>query len=388
MVVLSIVLFLLLALRFFLFYQAKPRYREGEEVKLTTVLLSEPNRIGSVQRFYVDGILVVTPRFPDYHYGDSLTISGRLEEKLLRNERHVLTISFPKVERYSSVGGLALAKFIRQKIRSVFESSLPNTQSHLLLGIVLGIKDNFPREFMDSLRISGTLHVVAASGMNVTMVAGFVASLFGFFLKRHIALTLSIVAVFSYALLSGAEASIVRAAIMGSIGFLALILGRQNVALIALGLAGWIMLFVRPQTLFDVGFQLSFLATLGLIVFAPRNHLTTTLAAQIATLPILLAQFGSYSPLSVVANTLVLPTIAPLMVIGGIGAILSVLVPFIATMVLILALPLLFFFEKVVLLIASISPQIAVERLPLTLSIGYYLIVGSIVWLKRSSSGQ
>lgn len=396
------ILLLVLAIRFIQFYKDKPIYRPDQEIILTTTLLTEPQATGRIQRFYVDNILIIAPRFPEYHYGENLAISGTLESKVLNDKKpasrqggQILMLSFPKIESRPPVGGLALTRDIRQKIIGIFKETLPSSEGGLLLGIVFGIKESLPKDLFDNLRITGTLHVVAASGMNVTLVAGFISVFFGTFLSRQIAFSLSIVGILFYALLAGLEPSITRATIMGFLSFLALILGRQNWAILSLFFVGWLMLAINPRTLLDIGFQLSFLATLGLIAIKPilnsqlllkdirryqlGNDLTTTLSAQIATLPILLANFGSYSLLSILTNTLVLWTIPLLMIIGGLAAMVALAVPFLAKILLVAALPFLFFFERVISFFAMFGGQIAMENFPVTITLGYYLILLSII---------
>lgn len=395
---LVLLLLALLTLRFYQHYAARPSYKVGQEMTLETTLLSESQIAGQVQKFYVDDILVIAPRFPEYHYGDALIISGTLEGRVISNKRLLLMLYFPKVENHSTSSWLALAKFIRQKITTVVANSLPNIESGLILGILLGFKENLPKEFINELRISGTLHVIAASGMNVAMVGAFLSHVFALIFRRQLALIFTIFGIIAYAILAGLEPSIVRAGIMGAISFAALILGRQNLALLSLFLVGYLMLFIKPQIIFDIGFQLSFLATLGLITIKPildnkwtrinkyqiGNDLTTTIAAQIATLPILLSNFGTYSLFSIIANTLVLWTVAPIMVLGGIAGIFSFFLEPISRIILTIALPFLLFFEKVVSLFASFGSQVKIEELPMLVSLGYYLVVTSIFLVLRS----
>lgn len=387
-------LIILLLIRFFTFYSNKPSFKTGQEIRLETTLLSEPRATGNTQSFYINNILVITSRFPEYHYGDKLIIFGTLEERVIDNKRIILTIYFPKIENHSTSSWLALANFIRQKIITVFKDSLPSNEASLLLGIVFGIKENLDSDLFNNLRASGTLHVVAASGMNVSIVGSFLSSFLALLVRRQIAFALSILGIFFYALLAGLEPSIVRACLMGAISYSALILGRQNLAILSLFVSAYVMLFATPTTLFDIGFQLSFMATLGLIIFKPvlgnlgilkkisrlqvGNDLTTTVSAQLFTLPIILSNFGNYSPLSVAANTLVLWTIAPLMIIGGIGSILAPVLSILAKLVLIIALPLLLIFEKVVSVFAKFG-EFKINEFSFLIYLGYYLILFSIV---------
>ena len=412
-----IALILLLSLRFFFFYHNQPQYDDGQYIDFETILLSEPQIVGRVQRITAnlesgEKIFVTVPQFPEFNYGQTLHISGILKKRLLTNEKVILTMSFPKAEpvKRSQNLLLALTSFIRQKVILLFEKTLPPNSSGLLLGIVFGIREGMDKTFSNDLRLSGVLHVVAASGMNVTMVGGFLTGFFGSIFRRQIALVFSIGGILFYALLAGLEPSIVRASIMGIFAFSAQILGRQNLAVYALGIAAYLMLFISPSLLFDVGFQLSFLATLGLIFIRPlfkkdkpvedvgdifkrhdifeksviREDLTTTISAQIATLPILLVTFGTYSLWSVGINALVLWTIPILMVIGGVGAMFGLLIEPLGQLVLYLSLPFLLFFEAIVHTSSKWGGVVGIENFPWQIAVGYYsMLLAIIVFLRK-----
>lgn len=389
-----------LFLRFFFFYQNQPQFKDGQEIEFETALLSEPQISGSLQRVIANQngqrIFITLPRFPEFYYGQVLHISGILKKRLLTREKVILTMFFPKVELVKKAQNplLALTSFIRQRVILLFEKTLPPNSSGLLLGIVFGIREGMDKAFSNDLRLSGVLHVVAASGMNVTMVGGFLSSLFGSVLRRQIALILSIFGIFFYALLAGLEPSIVRASIMGIFAFSAQILGRQNLAIYALSLTGYLMLLFSPSLIFDIGFQLSFLATLGLLYFSPifqrsklriiGEDLQTTVSAQTATLPILLANFGTYSLWSVLINGLVLWTIPILMIIGGVGAMLGLLIEPLGQLILYLALPFLLFFEMVVRSSAKWGGVVGIESLPWQIAVGYYsTLLAAVVFLRK-----
>ena len=278
-----------------------PKYEEGEVV-LETTLLSEPKIKDTTQQFWIDGkILVVTPHFPEFHYGETLHVSGTLKRKVIEKDWTILTIYFPHVEAKKNDSNflLALARFIRQSIQEGIEATLPSTSSSLMLGILLGVRESLPPAFVEDLRATGTLHVVAASGMNVTMVGGFFLASLTLFLKRRIALIATVFIIVLYIGIASFEPSIVRAGIMGILAFTAQILGRQALSFFFLFIAFFFMLMVDPLLLYDVGFQLTILATAGLIVGKPlldrfiqsplpvfaslKESFTTTLAAQIAT---------------------------------------------------------------------------------------------------------
>jgi len=401
----GVVFLILLTLRFFFFYQNTKPLRDGDFISFHSILFSEPRKYQNYQRLEInyrdkERIFVFVPLYPEYHYGDSLKISGSIEHRLLNNGADFVFMNYPKIEAVKSNENyfLALISLVRQKIISLFQQSLPVRSSSLLLGIVFGIKDTMPKEFLEKLKSTGVMHVVAASGMNVTLVGGFISSVLVLFLKRRIALIASIFAILFYAVLSGLEPSIIRAAIMGVLAFSAQILGRQRQAYYALLLTGYGMLFLRPSLLFDIGFQLSFLSTAGLLYIKPffevskislflsrtivGEEAATTISAQLFTLPILIANFGTYSLWSVLVNALVLWTVPILMVIGGIGAIFGILIAPLGQLFLFLSVPLLLYFEAVIGFFAN-RGIIRLENISWTMILGYYLVLFSLVYMIR-----
>jgi competence protein ComEC len=329
----------------------------------------------------------------ELHYGDTIRIRGRVEEqKLFSNQKNNLpkkrlVVKNPKIEFVKSEQSaiLAPASFIRQKIISTFIASLPKDEAGLFLGIVFGIKNEMNPYLLNAFRDTGILHVVAASGMNVTMAANLLFSLFASFLRRQIALGASILGIFFYTLLTGFQPSIIRAAIMAIFAYSAQILGRQNFSFLSLSFAAFLMLFFSPAFLFDVGFQLSFLSTLGLLTTKPIfdswfgkrrifEDFSTTLSAQIWTLPVLVSTFSSYSPVSILVNSLILWTVPPIMFLGFIGAFLSIISPFLSQPFLLLAFPLLLFFKETVFLFAKVAPVFSFA-LPSSFFIAYYLFL-------------
>ncbi len=392
-------LFFLLTLRFYSFYSSREVYFDKQQISFHSTLLSESKFVSNRQSLTAnlpngEKIFITTDAYSSFNFGDKLIISGTLNKQLLNNKRSIWIMLFPKIEIFGNSLGL-LSNF-RKKVISLFDKTLPQPSGSLLLGIVFGIKEQMDADFVQDLRNVGVLHVIAASGMNVVMVGGFMSSLFSFFFKRQLALALSIFGILFYAVLSGLEPSIIRASIMGGLVFLSQIIGRQNSASYALFLAGFGMLFLSPVLISDVGFQLSFTATAGLLYLRPLfarggktkilieksiigEDIVTTISAQIATLPILLANFGIYSLWSVVVNALVLWTVPPLMILGGIGAIFGLVFSSIGQIFIYLCLPFLFYFEKIVSIFGSGTGLLNVQVLPWEIIVGYYLILTAIV---------
>jgi competence protein ComEC len=386
------------------FYSNQKTYISGEKVNFITQVLATPKVYSSYQTVYVSldpltKVLIKTAPYPELTYGDSLKITGTLKTLSLKDSATIFTLDYPKIEANPRENSQLLAVFykLRQKIITVFQSTLDPVSSGLLLGIVFGIKDNLPKEFLQNIQITGVMHVIAASGMNLTMAAGFIFYSLVLILKRQQAIVLSILGIILYTALAGFQPSIIRAAIMAILVFSAQILGRQQRALNTLLLTGFVMLLVFPQYLFDIGFQLSFAATFGLVYLPDffkriKNRLTgdfiTTTSAQIATLPLLITNFGNYSLWSVVVNGLVLWTIPVLMVLGFFAAISGFIFMPLARVFLYLCLPFLLFFEKVVSFFGTFGSTFTFSSIPWQFSAAYYCILLSLIVFRFSKSSK
>jgi len=380
-------------------------------ISFKTVVLSQPQVIGSQQVFTANyqnrKIKIITSRFPEINYGDFVRISspirvlpraGGFQPRTREGQPYGVGTSlsqmligsnmamyFPKIEAINNSAnilqsGLKRINMLRQKLIILFSKTLPSPSSSLLLGIIFGIKEQMPKDFSNNLKTSGVFHVIAASGMNVTLVGGFISTGLAFFLKRQITIGLSILGIIFYAVLAGLEPSIIRASIMGILVFSAQIIGRQTLAINGLSLAGFTMLFIDPTLISDVGFQLSFAATLGILFIKP---LPSTIAAQIATLPILLANFGAYSIYSILVNGLVLWTVPILMMVGGIGAILGLILVPLGQFLIYLCYPLLLYFEMIVNFFGKAGGVLTIKSFPWQFTAGYYCLLVSVLLISK-----
>jgi competence protein ComEC len=398
-----LILLIILCLRFGLFYQHIPRYENGQEIILQATLQEDPELSNRGQQFMIkteqnQRIYIHSSLSTLYHYGDRLAISGKLQVSKNPKGFEFISMNFPKISVLPKERNIFLqsSRWVRERSLRLFEETLPPISSSLLLGIVYGAKGNFPDEFFQKLQTTGVLHVIAASGMNVSFFTGAVMFSLGSFLKRQIAIILSIFAVVFYSFLVGFEPSILRASTMAIIAFAASFFGRQTLALAVLFVTGFLMLLWQPEFLFDVGFQLSFLATLGILLVKPmldglgfvkkesglqsfKQDLTTTLSAQIATFPILLGTFGRVGILSLLVNVLVLWTVPILMLLGSLAVLSGLIFAPFGKVFLLLSLPFLFFFEKVIDIFGSIGWALEVKTWPWELSVGYYLILAAII---------
>ena len=210
--------------------------------------------------------------------------------------------------------------FKKQRIHLVekMREFLPPTQSALLSGILLGIKQDLPFNLRLALRDTSTLHIVVASGQNLTILAGFILHLAGL-IKRRTAIILALFLIGIYTVLTGAQIPLLRAAIMFGLASLAQVFGRQKDGFWVLMATACFLLLLNPRWVFDLSFQLSFLASFGVIVVAPiiekflknvpiilRENLAVTLGAQVMVLPVIASNFHQLSVVAVLANLLVL----------------------------------------------------------------------------------
>ena len=233
-------------------------------------------------------------------------------------------------------GGLAGAlDAVRERAERALESGTAPPCAALLRGFVLGQDDRIADEVRDEFRRSGLAHLLAVSGQNVvllTLLAAPILALAGVPLRARLLALLALVAI--YVPVAGAGPSIQRAGVMGAAGILALLAGRPSSRWYALGLAGAATLALDPRACADVGWQLSFAAVAGIALLARpltramgargagpvRRALAEgaamTLAATVATAPLIAHHFGVVALTAVPANLLALPVVAPVMWLG------------------------------------------------------------------------
>ncbi len=295
-------------------------------------------------------LLVRTDRFRQWSYGNRVVARGVLSPvpdgsgywavNLARQGIHA-TLEYPFLqlaERPPGSDAMVWVNGIRDRLEQLCAFLLPEPQASLLAGILVGSRVGMPADFQDALRATSTTHIVAVSGFNVTVVAG-VAQLAALrFLARRPATLLAILAVWLYSLLTGLPPSAFRAALMATMSLSAILVGRGGDALSFLLFSAAIMVGLDPPLIYDLGFQLSFLATAGLVLLEPvlrrwlrwlpgwlASSLSVTLAAQLFTLPVLVDSFHTLSLVSPLTNLLVTTVLPGLMVVGGLTIALGAL---------------------------------------------------------------
>lgn len=329
-----------------------PRFY-GKEMKLRVLVSDEPEQQDARARFVgetlrpTQGKMLITARpFPIISYGDVVEVTGRVEEppsfpdfnyKTYLEKKNITAVMYyPELRILAHNQGNALKTSLfalKQKFVRSFSRAIPEPHAAFLGGLLVGSRESIPVRITEEFRATGTSHLIALSGYNITIIASSVAKFFRLFLYGALGeLVLPAFFVILFAIMTGAAPSVVRASVLGILVLVARRWGEPYQIKNALTFAGIAMVWINPNVLvFDLGFQLSFLATIGLVLweqkfekrlwFIPRflqlrASAATTLAAQAAVLPLIWYAFGAVSWISPLVNTLILMTIPWAMLFG------------------------------------------------------------------------
>ena len=364
-------------------------------------------------------VLLVLPRDSEIAYGDVLTITGALQipesfatqsgkefdyERFLKKDGVAFLLRGSIITRTPETFSVKKYLFVfEERLLSGINRLVPMPESGLLAGILLGEKGSLSESLRTSLTNSGLIHIAVLSGYNITLVAAGALFVLAFLFPVW-RLVGALLVVLVFVVMTGADATAVRAGVMASLVFLARYLGREADAARLLMIAAVAMVIYNPfSLLYNPSFQLSFLATAGLIFGSPiilsfitrvpfaalKEIIATTIATQIFVLPLLLYLTGTISYLALPANILVLPFIPLLMVVGGVGAFLEMFSH-------VLALPFAFLTHLIIGFVILVAQYIgtlpfAVSQsisFPLTfVAVSYALLFLSIfIWQRRSSA--
>jgi competence protein ComEC len=429
--------------------QGHVAYYAGSDVMFTGILIEEPDRRDTYTNYRVSRVvlqeqegksmsdtklvgtvLVQAERYPEYEYGDRLTIAGMLEEPqdfdsfsyknyLVHQGIYVVMSRVHIVKVDAGHGSPLIAGLVHIKSTGerVINALLHEPESSLLAGLLFGVKRGFSEAFTGAMKTTGTSHIVAMSGYNITIIIVILQKFMQRLLPRKKQLPVFTLGITLFVLLVGGAASIVRAALMGWLVLLAAHVGRSARVTTSLLVASLVMLILNPHTLWDVGFQLSFLATGGLIWIYARvgqwqwvqrlqalgtstppeqssrlknilrgvwrygqETLLMTLSAQLLVIPLLLITFGQLSIISPLVNVLVLFSIPAAMLTGAIAVGVGLFSHLVATPFVVLAwLPL-----KYVVLVITACARIPSAKLEFTrvsplIGVIWYSLVGC--WL-------
>jgi competence protein ComEC len=347
------------------YVNGEPEIKNGNQqfVFYSKILSANPYEIKTDEQ-----VLITAKSYPRYSYGQQIKITARLElpknsqdfdYKSYLAKNGIFTLAnYPDISpvdaQLSFLENVKVSIFkiifsIKDKFEQSVGRSVAQPNAAFINGILLGTTSQLPAEIKNDFSRTSTSHILAVSGYNITIVALVISWFFLLFLRRPVAFWFSFAGVILFTILTGAQASVVRAAIMGMLILVANRTGRLNDPRNAIVLAGAVMIFLNPQILrHDIGFQLSFGATLGIIyvspiferyfskipnIFGVRETLTMTLSAQVFVLPLLLYYFKNLSLTSLPANILVLPTIPFAMLLGFLTGVAGLIWPFLGQVV-------------------------------------------------------
>jgi competence protein ComEC len=329
-------------------------------------------QFGNTTKSITGKVLIRVPRYKSIHYGDIVKVAGKLETPpqfddfdyrgfLARQGIYSVT-NYPRIEVIDTGKGLKPLAWIyslRNQLSNSLSQALPGPQASLAQGILLGLRGDISSSMMEAFSRTGTAHLLAISGINLTIVMGILLSagiwLFG--RRRFTYIWLALGIIWLYAFVTGMKAPVVRATIMGSMLLLGEYLGRQRSAATALSFAAAIMVGIDPAILWDASFQLSFLAMAGLVIIAPPvqtlsrqatanvfstegtaaavcNFITDsfaiTLAAIIATWPVVTYNFNIFSLVGLPATFFALLAMPGIIITAALTSIAGLFAPLLA----------------------------------------------------------
>ena len=355
-------------------------YVSNTPVSLTGVIKSDPYRANNItsaviksESIEIDGkevkvkgnLSLLLPAGFKIRYGDRLTLTGPLKQTFPADSLPITSrsaqkklfvgMSFPDIRTISYGNGNNIMDFLyrlRGRAHATIYNLMPFPESSVLSGILLGIESGIPDYLWNAYRASGTIHIIAISGFNITVIAVFISRSFRRLLGWKGSLAATVCAILFYTLLVGADLPVVRAAIMGIVALPAYQIGRRTIGIHNLTLAGFGMLMVNPFLLWDISFQLSFMATFALLTLVdPINNwiswklegklpaqsinkimpvlaiFTTTFSASVVVFPILFRMNAELSLTSLFANFLIAPLQPLIMAMGGLAVLFGLVIP-------------------------------------------------------------
>lgn len=406
-------------IRYFYFIPKPPVYNEAvhKRVEVVGIVSEDPDvRLNNKQlniklKDKDTNILVFVEREEEVSYGDNVEVFGILEEpenfmtnsgkefnykRYLANRDIYYIIKNADIKIISNGNGNKI-KTLLYKLRNSFIKNINKVismpESDLANGLILGVRGGFDSDTKQEFIETGTVHIIALSGYNVSIVAEGVMKTFSLIFTEIISIIFGIIIILLFIIMTGASSTAIRAGIMATIMLLGRMTNRKYLAGRALIIAGLLMVAYDPRVLVDMSFQLSFIATGGVLYLTPkvlnwfkfitmrfgfREMIASTVAATIAVLPILLNLTGVLSLVSLPANILILlliPTAMLLIFITGISGFISPLISiifgYISYLILLYILSVIHFFGSL-----SFS-SVTIQSFPVTLTV---LIYAYLLW--------
>ncbi len=424
-IVLILILIIIAIVRFFFFLPKPLPYENAidKQVNLEGIVTSVPDVRLANQRITItptnqeSSVVAVIPNYLEINYGDKVNVEGKLMTpenfmtnagkefnyvRYLHNQNVYFIINNANVEVISKGNGNKI-KSILYKLSSSFQKnmaqSIPSPESDLASGLLLGSRGGFDTNARNEFINTGTIHIIALSGYNVTIVATQVMRFLELFLAQTVSIFCGGFIILLFILMTGATSTAIRAGIMASIALTAKLSGRNYNAGRALIIAAFLMIAYDARVLTDISFQLSFLATGGILFITPkvmkwlffipikfklRENMAVTISAVIATLPILLYSTGILSFVSIPANILIIPFIPITMLLAFIAGIIGFISSLLAIPFGIVAyLPLKYILSMIHFFASLPFASTTIKSFPLFLMIALYTFLIWWVFIKK-----
>lgn len=327
-------------------------YSTFEAVIEREPVLKQENQRVVVQAENIDGFIQLnTSLQPHFRVGDRLRIQCTLRkpesfeefryDKYLQRYGIVATCYYPQIEKIGFVDSPNAQLFAaKQWVVERLQHTLSAPENTIILGSVFGMNSTLPEDLEDAFRRTGTIHLLVISGSNVVVITGVLLGMMKHLpLSRRNAIIAVISVLFLYAIFTGWQPPAVRATFFGGVALLASLMGRSSQALRLLIIVATLMLLLNPLLLlYDAGFQLSFLATTGIIIFSKpledylhripeflglRTATAVTLSATLTTAPLIAYSFHTFSLIALPANLVVGPLMTVIMLAGCVAIILT-----------------------------------------------------------------
>ncbi len=376
---------------------SNPTFKNGNQVFIIKINKTKVEvNISSIQRL---------------EYGMKVSVNGKLEkpenfritngkevdyEAMMRARGIELRLFGKRIEVLEENKGNVLLSNLydfKNRIKNVI-SAIPKPESDLFFSMIFGGKSNLSNDLIENFKASGLLHIVVLSGQNLTIVSILLFAILALFFGFKISSALSLIFLFSYALIGGFEPATTRAFIMASIMILMRLMGRYSSSGRALIVSAMIMIILNPYILFDdPSFQLSCLAFLGIIYISPivqvylikknvniklADYVAAIFGAQAAVIPYIVYSSQSITPYAMFANFLVLFSISLIMIVGMIAVIVGLYAP---SIFLIISFPVVLVI-KYIISVSNLIANIPMSTIPINVSYYFVITIYLLIFIK------
>ena len=414
--------FFLGVLRFNLAQKPPPENFErqvGKIISLSGLIIDEPAKSESGVKLTLEtdspktGIVIFAKNDGGYRYGDKIEVTGSLEKpknfmtdqglefdyvNYLRKDGIFYAMRNPGIKILSSGHGNIVKSIlfsIKEQFSSVIAKTIPAPESIVMGGIILGERYAFSQSLRQLFMDTGTIHIVTIGGYHVTLVAQWIMKIFGF-LPRYAGIGAGIVSIFLYILVTGGAQTSIRAGIMAALALVAQLTGRMYTAGHALIVAAIVMILINPFVLvYDVSFELSFMATIAVIFLSPRiepyfqflpwkwlrNIVAITFSMYAFALPFILYRMGTLSLVSLPANILIVPLLPLTMITGFLTGFAGLISPALAILPGKIAFELLHYQITAISILAHLPfAALTIPDFPLALVVVIYVIFSWVLF--------